>query len=224
MEQQADHAHLSVSVDEVDKGVKSKAEQLGISEHELWARAHAQGYTDQDYRDEVRRQLLEGKLLQLRLAGRVHITEADARATYERVVRQLGESGPVDLEVLSLRIAGPAAIEPREALAQQLVLRGRSGESWCDSRQAVLRRRGHERQLRLEGHGRGEQHRAAGRPQDARHDARGRDSRTPSASATKPSSRSSSRSGTRSRPTSRSASRCTIRRPKRRSSTSASSG
>ena len=132
MEQQADHAHLSVSVDEVDKGVKSKAEQLGISERELWARAHAQGYTDQDYRDEVRRQLLEGKLLQLRLAGRVHITEADAHATYDRVVRQLGESGPVDLEVLSLRIAGPAAIDAREALAQQLVLRGRSGESWCD--------------------------------------------------------------------------------------------
>ncbi|HEY1957695.1 MAG TPA: SurA N-terminal domain-containing protein [Polyangiaceae bacterium] len=131
MEQQADHAHLSVSIDEVDRGVKNKAQQLGITEQELWTRAHAQGYTDQDYRDEVRRQLLEGKLLQLRLAGRIHITESDAHATYDRVVQQLGETGPVDLEVLSLRIAGANAVLARQSLMQQLVLRGRNGESWC---------------------------------------------------------------------------------------------
>lgn len=132
MEQQADHAHLSVSVEEVDRGVKNKAQQLGITEKELWARAHAQGYTDQDYRDEVRRQLLEGKLLQLRLAGRIHITESDARASYDRVVQQLGETGPVDLEVLSLRIPGQDAVLARQSLMQQLVLRGRNGESWCE--------------------------------------------------------------------------------------------
>jgi peptidyl-prolyl cis-trans isomerase SurA len=133
MEQQADRAHLSVSIEEVDRGIANKAQQLGVTEKELWKRAHAQGYTDQDYRDEVRRQLLEGKLLQLRLAGRIHITEADARATYDRVLRQVAESGPVDLEVLSMRIPPSAgAIEAKEALAQDLVQRGRNGESWCD--------------------------------------------------------------------------------------------
>lgn len=133
LEEQANHAHLSVSVAEVDRGIEQKADELHVSEKELWARAHAQGYTDQDYRDEVRRQLLEGKLLQLRLAGRIHVTDADARATYDRLVRQLGESGPVDVEVLSLRLAPTAgSIEAREALAEQLVARGRGGESWCD--------------------------------------------------------------------------------------------
>lgn len=133
MEQQADHAHLSVSIAEVDRGVTQKAQQLNITEKELWARAHAQGYTNQDYRDEVRRQLLEGKLLQLRLAGRIHIGDADARATYDRVVRQLGETGAVDLEVLSMRLAPtPSAIQAKEELAQQIVLRARNGESWCD--------------------------------------------------------------------------------------------
>jgi peptidyl-prolyl cis-trans isomerase SurA len=133
MEQQADHAHLSVSVAEVDRGIAQKAQQLAITEKELWARAHAQGYTDQDYRDEVRRQLLEGKLLQLRLAGRIHVTESDAQATYDRLVRQAGESGPVELEVLSMRIPPSAgAVQAKEDLAQQLVVRGRNGESWCD--------------------------------------------------------------------------------------------
>jgi len=133
MEQQATQAHLSVSLSEVDRGIAQKAQQLNATEKELWARAHAQGYTDQDYRDEVRRQLLEGKLLQLRLAGRIHIGEADARATYDRIVRQAGESGPIDLQVLSMRLAPtPSAIQAKEALAQQIVLRGRNGESWCD--------------------------------------------------------------------------------------------
>src|SRR5580692_6819695 len=104
MEQQADKAHLSVSVEEVDRGIHSKAQQLGIAEKDLWARARNQGYTDQDYRDEVRRQILEGKLLQLRLAGRIHVTEADARATYDRVIKQIGEESPVDLQVIYMRI------------------------------------------------------------------------------------------------------------------------
>ncbi len=133
MEQQADKAHISVSIEEVDRGIKAKAGQLQLSESDLWARAHAQGYNDQDYRDEVRRQLLEGKLLQLRLAGRIHITDADARATYDRLVKQLGEESPVDLQVIYMRIPqSPGGVQAKEALAQDIVLRARNGESFCE--------------------------------------------------------------------------------------------
>jgi peptidyl-prolyl cis-trans isomerase SurA len=134
MEQQADKAHISVSVEEVDRGIKTKAQQLGVSDKELWTRAKSQGYTEQDYRDEVRRQLLEGKLLQLRLAGRIRVTEADARATYERVVKQAAEESPVDLQVISMRIMPSAgSVAAKSALAQQIVMQARSGAaSWCD--------------------------------------------------------------------------------------------
>jgi peptidyl-prolyl cis-trans isomerase SurA len=133
MEQQADKAHISVSVDEVDRGIKNKAQQLGITEKELWTRAHAQGFTDQDYRDEVRRQLLEGKLLQLRVAGRVRVTEEDAHATYDRLVKQLGDESPVDLQVIAMRIPQSATgLQAKQALAQDIVVRARSGESFCN--------------------------------------------------------------------------------------------
>ncbi len=134
MEQQADKAHLAVSVEEVDRGIHTKAQQLNISEKDLWVRAHGQGYTDQDYRDEVRRQLLEGKLLQLRLAGRIHVTESDARATYDRLIKQLGEDTPVDLQVIYMRIPQSAGgLAAKEALAQQIVLQARSGStSFCE--------------------------------------------------------------------------------------------
>jgi peptidyl-prolyl cis-trans isomerase SurA len=133
MEQQADKARIAVSIEEVDRGIKNKAAQLQVSETELWTRAHVQGYTDQDYRDEVRRQLLEGKLLQLRLAGRIHVTEADARSTYDHVIKQLGDESPVDLQVIYMRIAQSAGgVAAKEALAQQIVVQGRNGASWCD--------------------------------------------------------------------------------------------
>jgi len=133
MEAQADKSHISVSVDEVDRGIKSKAQQLGVSEKELWARAHAQGFTDQDYRDEVRRQLLEGKLLQLRVAGRVRVSEEDARATYERLVKQIGDESPVDLQVIAMRVPQSASgLQAKQALAQDIVVRARGGESFCN--------------------------------------------------------------------------------------------
>ncbi len=133
LEAQADKAHISVSVDEVDRGIKNKAQGLGVTEKELWSRAHAQGFTDQDYRDEVRRQLLEGKLLQLRVAGRVRVTEEDARTTYEHLVKQLGDESPVDLQVIAMRIQPtPGSVQARAALAQNIVVRARAGESFCD--------------------------------------------------------------------------------------------
>ena len=133
MEAQADKAHLQVTVDEVDRGVHNKAQSLGINEKDLWVRAHGQGYTDQDYRDEVRRQLLEGKLLQLRLAGRIHITEADARASYEHLIKELGDQSPVDLQVIYMRIPQSAGgLAAKEALAQQIVMQARGGSSFCE--------------------------------------------------------------------------------------------
>ena len=134
MEQQADKAHLSVSVDEVDRGIHQKAQQIGVSDKELWTRAKTQGYTEQDYRDEVRRQLLEGKLLQLRLMGRIHVTDADAHATYDRVVKQAQVDSPVDLEVIYMRIPPTAGgLAAKAALAQNIVMQARSGAvGFCD--------------------------------------------------------------------------------------------
>ena len=43
------------------------------------------GLTPQEYRDEVRRQILEGKLLQLRVRAAVRLTEDDVKATYTRL-------------------------------------------------------------------------------------------------------------------------------------------
>src|SRR5207245_6387012 len=67
-EQQADRAHISVSSEEIDRGISNIAAQAqaqqghAVSAQDVLAEVRRRGMTDQDFRDEIRRQILEGKL------------------------------------------------------------------------------------------------------------------------------------------------------------------
>ncbi len=134
-EQAADKAHLAVTQDEVDSALRNIANGGKIPVTELLSEARKQGLTEQDYRDEIRRQVLEGKLVQLRVRGRVRVTEQDARAAYGHLIRQMGEKAPVDIRIIALRLlpgSSPQAIQTREALAQQIVTYAREGQDFCE--------------------------------------------------------------------------------------------
>lgn len=130
----ADKAKIQVTADEIDAAIANVAAQAKIAPKDLLAEVARRGLTEQDYRDELKRQLLEGKLVQLRLKGRVRITEEDAQAAYQRYLRDLGSEAPVDLRLLALRInqgAGPREIEVRQTLGQEIADRARKGEDFC---------------------------------------------------------------------------------------------
>jgi peptidyl-prolyl cis-trans isomerase SurA len=133
-EQAADKARLSVTAEEIDRGIKGKADSLNIAVRELLNEAKRQGLTEQDYRDEIRRQILEGKLIQLRVMTRVRLTEEDGRAAYAHWVKEIGEEKLVDLRILALRLPAdgtPEMIQARAALAQSLVTQARGGADFC---------------------------------------------------------------------------------------------
>ena len=133
-EQAADKSRISVSSDEIDRGMRQKAEQLNLPLKDLLAEAGRQGLSEQDYREEVRRQLLEGKLIQLRVIPRVRVSEEDAHATYEHWRKELGEERIVDLHILALRVPTNATddqYKERENLARDIVRRARAGEDFC---------------------------------------------------------------------------------------------
>jgi peptidyl-prolyl cis-trans isomerase SurA len=133
-EQAADKARLSVSPDEVDNALRNIAASAKISIRDLLNEARRQGLSEQDYRDEIRRQVLEGKLVQLRVRGRVRVTDQDARAAYGHWVKELGDQVMLDVRIIAMRIpqgASPAIVDERERLAQQIVTRARGGEDFC---------------------------------------------------------------------------------------------
>lgn len=130
----ADKARISVSAEEVDNGMKNVAASQRLSVPDLLNEAQRQGLSEQDYRDEIRRQLLEGKLIQLRVRGRVRVNEGDARAAYTRWIRDSGGDIVVEPRILALRIQPGATdqdIQVRETFAKELVIRARKGEDFC---------------------------------------------------------------------------------------------
>ena len=133
-EQAADKAHLTVTPEEVDNGIRQVAAQARIDPKQLVAEAKRQGLTEQDYRDEIRRQVLEGKLIQLRVRGRVRVTDQDARSTYNTFVKEMGQQSSVDLRILVVSIppgASQQTATARVVLAEELSRRGNAGEDFC---------------------------------------------------------------------------------------------
>ncbi|MDB4940883.1 MAG: hypothetical protein JWP97_417 [Labilithrix sp.] len=133
-ENAADKSHISVTAEEIDNGIRQVAAQTKLQPRDVINEAKKQGLSEQDYRDEIRRQVLEGKLIQLRVRGRVRVTEQDARAAYSRVQKEITSQHPVDLRILVLQVApgsSQGTQSARDALAQELTARARKGEDFC---------------------------------------------------------------------------------------------
>jgi len=133
-EQAADKAHLTVTPEDVDAGIQQVAGQAKLTPKDLIAEAKRQGLTEQDYRDEIRRQLLEGKLVQLRVRGRVRVTDQDARAAYGHLVKQIQSESPVDLRIIALAIPPGATqqqVDAQKIVAEEIANKAKKGEDFC---------------------------------------------------------------------------------------------
>ncbi len=81
----AAQAKVSVTAREVEEALERVAQQNGITPAKLLAEARRTGLDDADYRDELRRQLLQTKLINVRLQGRIRVSEDDLRAYYRKL-------------------------------------------------------------------------------------------------------------------------------------------
>ena len=133
-ENAADKSHITVSPEEVDNGIRQVANQTKLQPKDVINEAKKQGLTEQDYRDEIRRQVLEGKLIQLRVRGRVRVTDQDARTAYVHWQKDITQQHPVDLKIIVLQVPPGSTAQTaasREVLAQELVMRARRGDDYC---------------------------------------------------------------------------------------------
>jgi peptidyl-prolyl cis-trans isomerase SurA len=138
-EQQADRAHISVTSEEVDRGIENIAAQAQaaqghpITVQNVLAVARERGMSDQDFRDEIRRQILEGKLMELRVRPRVRVTDQDARSAYQHWAQETAEA-QVDVRMLVKRVpsqATPTQYQALSTLMDELARRAQSGADFC---------------------------------------------------------------------------------------------
>lgn len=131
--QAADKAKITVTPAELDKAIGDLAAQQGTTVEGLVRTAQQSGLSEQDYRDELRRQLLEGKMLQLRIGDRLRITEEDLKGMFERTLHEERKRREFHPRWIVLRVpAGSSAeaLSEREALAREIGKRVRGGEDF----------------------------------------------------------------------------------------------
>lgn len=134
--QAADKAHIQISEGEVNNAFANIAAAQNLTLPQLFRDAQARsGLTEQEYHDEIQRQLLEGKMLQLRVKGRVRVTEEDVKAIFERTVRDEKHRRDYRPSWIVLRLmpgSSAAAIQSRFDLAQTLCDQARRGADFAD--------------------------------------------------------------------------------------------
>ncbi len=113
IEREARRLKLRVSNQEILDAIERVQRQSGLSEDAFWATLRDSGMREQDYRAEIRRQILRLKVIGHLLRGRVDISERDIRKLYEERIRDARGSLRFHASHCLFRI--PADAPPAEA-------------------------------------------------------------------------------------------------------------
>lgn len=114
MEKAAAQAKVTITATEIDEALKRVAQQNKLPVEQVLAEAAQAGMPESKYREELRRQLLEAKLLNVRLQGRIRITDEDLRAAYQKIeVEERAQLG-VRLAWIVIRGANRNAADARK--------------------------------------------------------------------------------------------------------------
>ncbi len=126
----ANQARIMITAKEIDDAMARVARQNKVTVDKLVSEAVESGLTVAEYRAELRRQLLEAKLLNLRIAGRIRITEEDLQTSYRNIL--LDERRKLPFRAAWIQISAPVgapaqALSTQRQLARRVASEARSG-------------------------------------------------------------------------------------------------
>ncbi len=130
----ADRAQKRVSSEEIDNGVRNLAGMQSMSVEDLVRAAQATGLSESELRAQVARQVLEQKMLSLRVMPRVRISSDDVAAGYQKLKREERKRLSFKPQWLVLVVPAGASAEAkaeRRQLAERLVGQARAGSDFA---------------------------------------------------------------------------------------------
>lgn len=87
VEQAAKKANVSASSADVDQAIDNVRRQNNMEEDQFWEAVRGQGFTEKQYRDDVRKQLLRLKVVNQRVRSHVNVSDQTVRDAYDDKVR-----------------------------------------------------------------------------------------------------------------------------------------
>lgn len=129
----ATRAHLTVSDEDVDEFIGRMASERGATPEQIYAALQQEGVSRTEYRSYMESEVLQLRVLQGRVRGRINITDADLQQAYRRAVREAaGQQVPTVAHVLVAFAddATPEQVEAARARAADVTRRARAGEDF----------------------------------------------------------------------------------------------
>lgn len=119
--------NISVSAEEIDAAVARVAKGNGVEVNDLLKEIDAAGVPRAQYREELRRQLLDAKLMETRLQGRIRVSEDDMRSTYDGLVADERKQLPFRIAWIRVNAASSAVsdVEKAGVLAEKVAASAR---------------------------------------------------------------------------------------------------
>ncbi len=124
LEQEARKLSVSVSATDVERAIDNVRRQSGMEADAFWQAVEGQGFTQEQYKGDVRRQLLRLKVVNQKVRSRINITEEDVRRKYEQMVRSARRSAQFRVAHVFLPVQSGSATKLAEARERAERLRG----------------------------------------------------------------------------------------------------
>jgi peptidyl-prolyl cis-trans isomerase SurA len=135
VKQQAVEMKITVGGEEVDRAIENIARENNVDVDTLRRAVMAQGMDFLTYRNNLRDEILRFKVLNLRVRGRVKISDAEARQYYNDQVREIRAKGTFEGAHILVRVpegARPSEVAAARKKAEALLARVRGGERFED--------------------------------------------------------------------------------------------
>ena len=104
---------VSISDKEVDGAVDEVKKSYNLTDEQLQQAVAREGYTDDEYREQMRKQIGRYKLISEKVRKNVKVSDADVQSEYDRMTRSEGEDYEVHVRHILIAV-------PRSASAAQV--------------------------------------------------------------------------------------------------------
>ena len=121
---------IDITDKDVDQALSTLAKQNNITVQRLMLEARTQGQTDAKYRDEIRRQLLEYRVMNVRLQGRIQVRDEDIRKAYREIVFQ--ERKNLSFSVAWILLRPLSAAQSAQELANEVQRELHAGRDFAE--------------------------------------------------------------------------------------------
>jgi peptidyl-prolyl cis-trans isomerase SurA len=125
LEQEARKLSIAITSADVDRAIQNVQRQSNLKDAEFWEAVRGQGFTPDNYKSDVRRQLVRLKVINQKVRSRINITEDDVRRRYDEQLRQARKSATFLVSHVFLAVEGDSVTKMSQVRSQADALKSK---------------------------------------------------------------------------------------------------